>query len=53
MRQRYRRVLSFLFAGLLVVNLIQAVTDNTRGNWIGVSAMAAALAFTLWQSSQP
>ena len=48
MRQWFRRLLPFILGGLLLSNLIQAVTHNTRGNWIGVSVMAAALAVLLW-----
>jgi len=52
MLQRYRRLVPFILAALLVLNLIQAVTDNTRGDWIGVSVMAVALAYTLWQRAR-
>ena len=48
MLQWYRRALPFILGVLLVLNLVQAVTNNTRNNWIGVGAMAVALAFILW-----
>ena len=49
MLQQYRRILPVLLAGLLVFNLVEAVLDSTRGNWIRVGVMALVLAFTLWR----
>ncbi len=49
MLQQYRRLLPFLLAGLLVFNLVGAVLDSTRGNWISVGVVALVLAFTLWR----
>jgi len=47
MLRRYRRVLPFLLAGLLLFTLAQAIADSTQGHWIRVAAMAFALAFVL------
>ena len=47
MLRRYRRVLPFLLAGLLLFTLAQAIADSTQGHWIRVAAMAFALAVIL------
>ena len=48
MLRQYRRLVPAILTGALVLNLIGAVTNNTRNNWLGVGTMAVALAFILW-----
>ncbi len=48
MLERYRRVLPFILAGLLILNLVQAIVNGSRADWIVVAVMALVLALTLW-----
>ncbi len=45
----WRRFAPYILAGFLVLNLIEAIQDGERDNWIIVGIMALALAFVLWQ----
>lgn len=45
----WRRILPFVLAGGLVINLIQAITVGGRGNWISVAIIALLLALIVWQ----
>ena len=45
----WQRLVPFLLAGLLVFNLIEAVTIGGRGNWITAAIIALLLAYTLWR----
>ena len=45
----WQRLVPFILAGLLVFNLIEAITGGGRGNWITAAIIALLLAFTLWR----
>jgi hypothetical protein len=45
----WQRVVPFILAGLLVFNLIEAITIGGRGNWITAAIIALLLAYTLWR----
>lgn len=45
----WQRVVPFILAGLLVFNLIEAITVGGRWNWITAAIIALALAYTVWR----
>lgn len=52
MREQYRRLQPFILSGLLVYNLVDALVDPTRGNWLSVAIVALVLALVLWRRGQ-
>ncbi len=48
MLEQYRRVVPFILAGLLLVNLVQGIANGGPDNWIMVAVLALVLALTLW-----
>ena len=48
MLEQYRRAVPFILAGLLLFNLVDAIINGGRANWIVVAVMALVLALTLW-----
>jgi hypothetical protein len=49
----WQRVVPFILAGLLVINLIEALTGSGRGQWLAVALLVLALALTLWHRPRP
>ena len=47
--ETWRRIAPFVLAGLLVLNLVQAIRDGGREDWIVAALIALGLAFVLWQ----
>lgn len=45
----WQRILPAVLAGLLVFNLLEAITIGGRGNWLTAAIIALLLAFTLWR----
>jgi hypothetical protein len=45
----WQRLVPFLLAGLLVFNLIEALTIGDRGDWITAALIALLLAYTVWR----
>jgi hypothetical protein len=43
------RMLPFIIAGLLLLNLLTAIADGSRGNWLAVAIVAILLALMLWR----
>ena len=48
MLRQIARAAPFLLTGALLLNLLNAVLDGGRGNWLMVGLVALALALTLW-----
>ena len=49
---QFARVLPFIMAGLLLVNLVTAIADGTRANWLSVAFVAGLLALLLWRRAR-
>jgi hypothetical protein len=49
MHTTWQRVVPFVLAGLLVFNLIEAITIGDRGDWITAALIALLLAYTIWR----
>ena len=45
----WQRVAPAVLAGFLLFNLINAIINGGRGNWISVAVLALGLALILWQ----
>ena len=48
MRPSLSRVLSFVLAGVLLLNLVDAMRHGGRTTWLVVAVMALVLALHLW-----
>jgi hydrogenase-4 membrane subunit HyfE len=46
------RVLPFLMAGLLLLNLVTAIADGGRANWLAVAFVALLLALMLFRRTR-
>ena len=44
----WRRIVPFIMAAVLLVNLVTAITEGGQGNWLRVAFVAAVLALTIW-----
>ena len=44
----WRRIVPFILAAILLVNLVTAITDGGQGNWLRVAFAAAGLALIIW-----
>jgi hypothetical protein len=42
------RLFPFVMAGLLLLNLLTAIADGSRANWLTVAFIAMLLALMLW-----
>jgi hypothetical protein len=45
----WQRAMPFVLAGFLLGNLIGALTNGGRGNWITVALLALLLALIVWR----
>jgi hypothetical protein len=45
---RIARLFPFIMAGLLLLNLLTAIAEGSRGNWLAVAFIAILLAVMLW-----
>jgi hypothetical protein len=43
------RILPFIMLGLLLLNLLTAIADGGRANWLSVAVIAGLLAVMLWR----
>jgi hydrogenase-4 membrane subunit HyfE len=46
------RVLPFIMTGLLLLNLVTAIADGGRANWLAVAFVALLLALMLFRRSR-
>ena len=44
----WRRIVPFILAAILLVNLVTAITEGGQGNWLRVAFAATALALVIW-----
>ena len=45
---RLARMFPFIMAGLLLLNLLTAMAEGSRANWLAVAFVAVVLALMLW-----
>jgi hypothetical protein len=45
---RIARLFPFIIAGLLLLNLLTAIAEGSRANWLAVAFVAILLALMLW-----
>jgi hypothetical protein len=45
----WQKAVPFILAGLLVFNLIDAITSGRRWNWITAAIIALVRAYTVWR----
>jgi hypothetical protein len=45
---RIARLFPFIMAGLLLLNLLTAMAEGSRANWLAVAFVAVVLALILW-----
>ena len=45
----WQRIAPFVLAGLLVFNLVDAIINGGRWNWLTVAFLALLLALMVWQ----
>ena len=45
---RIARLFPFIMAGLLLLNLLTALAEGSRANWLAVAFVAVVLALMLW-----
>lgn len=43
------RILPFIMLSLLLLNLLTAIADGSRANWLSVAVIAVLLAVMLWR----
>ncbi len=49
MLETWRRIAPFILAGILLLNLAEAISDGGRANWLMVALLALILALLVWQ----
>ena len=49
MLHQIARLFPFIMAGLLLFNLLTALADGSRANWLSVAFIAVLLALMLWR----